>query len=378
MEEIIAKFITKNNEFFRAKIRQIDSKHVFINDYKFTISSGEVIGKYLEIIIEPSDIEYFLFNIEEIISKARLKDYQDMVKLFLKFKESYAYESIQEELKRDPFMIKEFDQLNLLHLFQNKLNLLDIENHEHQDFLTIGNINIHFPIKDLWNKFIIKFYTSNQNDRFRNSIYGQFMDNSIYLINVNNKLMVNFIIPLSSIENEIENYRETIDNLVFQSFPNYSHELTDNYELLTTTNFDCREHIRFEMINIKKWDSIYSKLTNNYCHLLRDFLTIFMPIYYYRYTSSDHEYINKKIRKILDITDIPYKIIYNEVDHIVIIFKKSSGLKIKLGIKNLNPDNKPFKCSIYANRINEFCLDSTINPKGDKYIDFTFSSNHTN
>lgn len=383
MEKIenIAKFVTKNEEFFRARIRQNDSKHVFINDWKFTISAGSpgiIMEKHLEIIINPSDIERFMTDVEEIISKSRLKDYQDMVKLFLKFKASHTYGIIQEELKRDPFMIKEFDRSNLLHLFQNYLISEEIENHDYENFLTVGNIKIYFPIKEIWNKFIVQFYTYNQIEEFRDPVYGRFIRESIKIINVDDKLMINFVIPLSSIENQIENYRETIDNLVFQTFPNYSHEINNDYELLITTNFECREHKKFEVVNIKKWDQIYSQLNHNYYQLLRDFLTIFMPVYNYRYTSSNHDYVNKKIRKLLEIVNIPYKIDYDADDSIVLRFEKPDGLKIDLGIRGLNHMNLPFKCTVRVNRINDFWLDSQIYPNGNKYMDFTFTSNHTN
>lgn len=395
--EIISQFIARNKEFFRARIHQKDSKHVFINDWKFIISAGADIEKHLEIIIKPSDIERLMTDIEEIISEPRLKYYQEMVKLFLKFEDSYAYVSIQEELERDPFMIKDFDQLVLLHSFKNDLTLDGINNEDNYNFLTVGDINIHFPNKETWNKFIVQFCTSYKNSEFIDPvygvfikestsykdsefidpIYGLFIKESISLINVDDKLMINVIIPLSSIDNEIENYRETINNLVFQSFPNYSHEVTNDYELYTSNRFVCRNHQIFEMKNIKKWDSIYSKLSDKYCNLLHEFLMNFLPFQHFRYISSNYEYIHKKIRRISEIIDTPYKIKYDSNDHIVIRFK-SNGIKINLAFKGLNYKNLPFKCSMYVDRLDNFKLESTIRPGGERRINFTFTSDHLN
>lgn len=374
----VAKFIAKNKEFFRARIHQKDSKHVFINDWKFTISAGANIEKHLEIIIKPSDLERFMTDVEEIISEPRLKNYQEMVKLFLNFKESHAYGFIQEELKRDPFMIKDFDQLVLLHLFQDKLTSEGINNEDNYNFLTVGDINIHFPIKDVWNKFIIQFCTSYKNSGFMDPIYGLFIRESISLINIDDELMINIIIPLSSIENEIENYRETLDKLLFQSYTSYSHELTNDYELYTTSKFVCRDHQVFEMEDVKKWDSVYSLLSDKYCNLLHEFLMNFLPFQHFRYISSNYEYIHKKIRRISEIIETPYKLKQDSNDYIVIRFKCSNGIKINLAFKGLNYKNSPFKCSMYVDGLDNFELESTIRPGGERRINFTFTSDHLN
>lgn len=202
------------------------------------------------------------------------------------------------------------------------------------------------------------------------------LDRSIDLIIIDGSLKINFTLPISSIDNDKENYREIFEQLHYKSSKK-SYEVSREFKTFTKVMFKGLYHEIFdiEVSKLRNLNQISSLLNQNYVELLNEFLRFISPIYNHKFTAYDYKEIINFVENVIGNLDVRYVLFENNIVSKISI-KSSMDINIQLEVYSLNVFNNKYDIRIMVGNKHDFRIDLEIQINGKNELHFNFTSYH--